>query len=293
MNRRPPFSRFPFDYDWDYPHRPGQPHGDSYPPPDLTDQAQWAGLDPAQGDEYVSRRMLNHPWGKQALLTAGGPSLTFIQTDVAFRPTPIAVQARFALFDSAVYTPDIPGAWTGTLRIKVIRSLSIKSGPMTETFDLTPGDTLPFCVLIARGLTITAELQGENPLGLNVALVAAPVDQIDCADLVGPTPQPLPAGFTDTVVQRFAANATVNNFAAEPKRATLIIVNMSATNLFIKLGTPNADPTPGTENATIVLPGGVFSGFSQDNYQGEISMVYADATDEATGYALVTQGLWP
>lgn len=282
-------SRRPFNPYDEYPLYPGEGHHQT---DDMTDEAQILGLGPRLGDTDASHKTLNHPWGKVVHLvpfaSVNGTLRTVaaVQTEVAPRPFPWAIQARFSR-DGITYTPTIPASWTGQLAIDIIKSFDVKTGPMRERFILDPGDGLPVCALISRSLTVNVSLLGENALELWVALVVCPTTQIDCAELRGPAAE-IPIGYTDLGIARFPAQtATPTIYIAHPRRAMFTIVNMSAANLFVALsGIVNI--TPGTEVASIVLPGNASAAYSVINFRGTISFRF-DA-DDATGYALVSEG---
>jgi len=267
--------------------------GVGFPPADdMTDEAQVRGLGLRAGDEHPSHNELSHPWGKAAKLDNNRKSLTFVQTNVARYPSPIAVQARWSL-DGITYTQFVPLAWSGNpVRVTVQKSFGIKTGAATEFFDLAPGDALPFCSLIARGLTISVEISGDPTApDLFVQLVAAPTTNIDCADVIPPTPSgSASAPITSTATTRFpavAANTYNIDGTATPKMRYFSIVNQSSANLFVHLG-DGVDVAPGEEFATVILPGDADAGYENVNYQGKITFKF-DADDDA-GYCLTTVG---
>lgn len=276
-------------YGRDYRNRsyPGQPQG----PDDLTDEAQMLGLGPRPGDTEATHTTLNHPWGKVVKLHGDGKSVGLVDTEVFPRPFPWAIQARFST-DGITFTPTVPSGWGGTVTFRFIKSFDVKTGPAPETFVLEADDPLPLCALIARKLAVSVQIDGESVLDLWVQFVVCPTTQIDCADIVGPasaTTRLTP--FTDGVATRIpATSAPTTLIPAETRRAYALIANMSAVNLFIRLG-DGVSTTPGDELATIILPPGAFAGYEVLSYTGVITMKF-DA-DDGTGYALVTQGLYP
>lgn len=247
---------------------------------------------------------LPHPgssrWGKVALLATGTAipatgrqsSLDFVQTGIiADSPIPIAVKFRFST-DGVTYTPEVPALFGGNVIVDFIEQIDMKSGPFKESFTLEPGDPMPICAVIARGLNVAVRLDAEDT-SLFVEVVAAPTTSIDCADVVGPTNSPTTIQpFTTTSTARYPAEvANTYNLAVVPKRAYLIFTNQSTTaNLFIHLGV-GVTTTPGSEFATIILPPNTFAGYEVLNYTGEVYFKF-DA-DDANGYTLVTQGLYP
>jgi hypothetical protein len=109
--------------------------------------------------------------------------------------------------------------------------------------------------------------------------------------VVIPAPPTTPAGFADRTIARFpAVTADTYNIAADSKRAYFTVANQSAANLFVALGA-GVTITPGSEFATFVLPPDAAAGCEVLNWTGELTLRF-DA-DDADGYALVTEGLYP
>lgn len=274
------------------PYPPYRYPGDYRYSKDLTDEAQFEMLQPRIGDVDPRRAGSNTPWGKVHQLTQEAPRYTFISTDILDRPAPWALQLRFSL-DGVTYTPHVPSTYTAGrgVMFTVTRSVDQKSGQFTEQFDLLADDAQPFCSIIARALTITAELTTDTPgvfTPIFVQAVVCLVSNIDC-ETIAPPVAPV-AGFDVTTFARQpAVIATPYVFPAAATRAIAIITNQSTANLYVNLGV-GVSVAPGAEFATVVLPGNVSAGFSQANYRGQITMEF-DATD-ATGYALVTQGFY-
>lgn len=235
-------------------------------------------------------------WGKVERLAtgtqvvAGKPqrSLSFIQTGIiASAPTPIAIKIRFSL-DGITYTPEVPATFGGNVVVKLIETIDMKTGAFLESFTLAPGDTQSFCTIMAMGLDLSVALDAEDA-ALFVEVVAAPTTMIDCGDIIPPPPT-RPTGYATRTITRFAAvTANTYNISANASRAMLTVVNQSAANLFVALGT-GVTITPGAEFATVVLPPGSFAGLQYDNWQGPVTLRFdADDTD---GYTLVTEGLY-
>lgn len=235
-------------------------------------------------------------WGKVLLLHTdtlnGQPprtSVTFIDTELLPQITPMAVSLRFSL-DGQTFTPAVPSAFGGTLRVQLIEAVDMKAGPFVESFTLEADDVQPFCGIICRALSLSVNLEGENQQ-IWVQAVAAPTTSIDCADVIGPpstttTIRPM----TDGSATRVAAVAAVTTLVpANPDRGLFSIVNQSNVNLFVRLG-DGVDVTPGSELATIVLPASVVGGWEVANYTGVISFAF-DGSD-AGGYALYTEGVY-
>lgn len=289
------YNLHPNDYDHSYPPRPG-PTG-QYPAPDLTDEAQFLGLDPRDGDPRPTVRDFNHPWGKVVHFANDARSFTLVQTDAFPRPFPWAVSARFSV-DGVNFFPAIPGTYPNQIHFDFIKSYDVKTGPVKEGFDLGAGDTMPFCALIARSLTVSANISGETFADLWVQFVVCPTTQIDCAELVGPsggTPIITP-GFATANQTRYpqASPIIAPNFlqvlAANPNRQRLFVQNNAAADLMVSLAA-GANFTPGSEFGVMVLPGGISAVYESDaaqRYTGPVSISWAGASSPA-GYALVTE----
>jgi len=282
-------------YDDDHPYSNRSYPGRRAPPPDLTDQAQHAGLGPLDGDTEITHDTLNHPWGKvvKLSLTAGvGVSLRsagLVATEAFPRPFPWAIQARFST-DGVTFTPTIPATWTGQIRFDFVKSFDVKTGVAKESFILDPGDGLPLCALIARALTVTATLLGEGALDIWVQFVVCPTTAIECGELSPSSPVPTFGITTPNIVTRFPAVAAVDyEIPAEPTRAVITFANMSAVDLFVCLAV-GANATVGDELATIVLPANAVAGYEIAGYVGVVTFKFA--ADDSPGYVLVTRGFY-
>lgn len=261
--------------------------GHRAPPPDLTEEAQFEGLGPREGDlRLPHRRQPNQRWGATILLELG-KNATVVATPIFDNPLPIGFQLRFSL-DGQTFSSTMP-AGRG-IDVTLIKSFDPKAGAAKETFPLDPGDAQPFCQVIARSLTINVR-SAETSLGaLYVQAVACPLTALDC-DIVVPPPPTTPAGMTTRTIGRYpAVAASTYNLAANTSRGLLNVANQSAANLFVSLGT-GVTITPGSEFATIVLPPGAFAGYEVLNWHGTVTFRF-DA-DDGSGYALVTEGLYP
>lgn len=214
---------------------------------------------------------------------------TFIATDVFDLPTPLAVSLTFSL-DGQVFSPVVPNIGNNSVVVDLIRGIDPQSSPVTDRYELETGDRQEFCAVIAQSLQVVCRLDGEPPLasGLYVAVVVAPVSSLDCEQIV-PVP-PTPTGYSTTLATRYPAlTAPTYSLLAEPTRALIVVANQSTANLFFNLGS-GVNITPGSEFATVVLPGNASAGFSAANYRGPVEFRF-DA-DDSSGYALVTRGLY-
>jgi hypothetical protein len=261
---------------------------DGYSRPEwLDDLSGWAGLGPRQGDEAPRRGSYpNARWGATELLELG-KSVTLVVTPVFRDPCPIGYQLRFST-DGINFSATMPT--DRGIDVTLIKSFDPKAGVANERFGIDPGQTQPTCQVIARSLTITAK-SAETSLGaLHIQAVACQLATLDC-EVVIPAPPTTPAGFADRTIARFpAVTADTYNIAADSKRAYFTVANQSAANLFVALGA-GVTITPGSEFATFVLPPDAAAGCEVLNWTGELTLRF-DA-DDADGYALVTEGLYP
>ncbi len=293
----------PYNYDPHLNDGGGYP-GDRAPPPDLTDQAQMLGLGPRDGDTEVTHDTLNHPWGKVVQLFGDGRSITLVQTEAHPRPFPWAIQARFSL-DGKTYTPTVPGTWGGDVLFKFTKSFDVKTGPATEIFDLIAGEALPICALIARKLTVSVRIVGENVLALWVAFVVCPTQQIDCGEASGVTPGAAKVGTITRLVPATIGAPSVTGpgvlaLPANPSRKQFIVQNHATSNMYISLGDVASPPlAEGSPVWSILLPpavtpgeNGVSNYVSDLNaYTGPITVVWdpVDSIDPPGGDAMVTE----
>lgn len=253
----------------------------------VDDLSGWLGLGPRAGDEGPRRGSYpNARWGATELLELG-KSATLVITPIFHDPAPIGYQLRFST-DGVNFSATMPA--NRGIDVTLIKSFDLKAGPANERFGIDPGDTQPSCQVIARSLTITVK-SAETSLGdLFIQAVACRLMTLDCETVI-PAPPTTPAGFAARTITRFAA-VTANTYtvAANAKRAYLVVANQSAASLFVALGT-GVTITPGAEFATLVLPPDAIAGYEVLNWTGVITLRF-DA-DDAAGYTLVTEGLYP
>ena len=230
----------------------------------------------------------NNRWGN-AVKLEGGQSYTFVQVGMdagADYPTPMAIALAFSS-DGVNFKPSTPTvAGMGPMFVTLIKAVDVKAkGPLTETTVLAPGDTLPFCTFITRGLTVVIVNGDEAAPDVWVHCTVAPTTMVDCGDISNP----IDGAYSDATSTRLpAVHATIYHQVAQPTRAQLYIQNRSNVDLFIGFGA-SVDTGVGTENATVILPGGVSAVHENVGYQGEITLQFA--ADDAGGYALLTTGV--
>jgi hypothetical protein len=229
----------------------------------------------------------NNRWGNTVLLK-GGQDYTFVQVGMdagADYPTPMAIALEFST-DGVIFTPSVPTTvGVGTVLVTLIKAVDVKAkGPLTESTALAPGDTLPFCTFLARGITVVIANGGEGATPLFVHCTVAPTTMVDC----GSIGNPVAGAYSSATSTRLAAvAATTYHQAAQPTRVQLYIQNRSTADLFIAFGT-TVNTTPGAESATVVLPGGISAITVNEGYQGPVTLKFA--ANDAAGYALLTTG---
>lgn len=229
----------------------------------------------------------NDRWGN-AVELGGGDSYTFVNVGMdagADYPTPMAIQLEFST-DNVVFSPTLPAEATSNFAVTLLKAVDVKAkGPFSETTILAPGEGLPFCSFITRGITVTIQnLGGEAAVPVFVHCVVAPTTMVDCASIANPNPD----GYSSTTTTRLpAVAATIYHQAAQPTRAQVYIQNRSAHDLYVSFG-PAVSTTPGAELATTILPGAISAVMENASYQGPITLQFA--ADDAAGYALLTTG---
>jgi hypothetical protein len=268
---------------------PGQP----YPPPDLTDEAQFAGLGAtAQDIQDMNPRRAGRPWGRVVQLGFPQPnnanqlSITAVSTDVFPQPIPFAIRVRFSMTPGGPFTPEVPSSYSGRVTISVIQSLDLKSGSTVETFpNIAAGDAFRQCQFIARSISVTVsipDLGVDGPPSIFVAVVACPVTMVDCDELTGLQ------GYTRASVTRFAASTDPQIFlAANPARQQFVICNHSPTaTLAVAFGVLAA--TSPASSYTLLLPPNTQYESPLGGFTGQVSGIWL--SDDETGEALVTEG---
>jgi hypothetical protein len=273
-------NRNPYD---GYPGRP-------YPPPGLTEEAQFFGLGPRLGDSELQPATQGRPWGRVVALgfpnpaTGVQPSITPIATEVFPQPIPFALRVRFSLTAEGPFTAAVPSSYSGRVNVRVIESLDAKSGPAVEAFILNAGATMSQCVFIARSIsvTLTAGVVGEDgPPPIYVQIVACPVQQIDCDEVTGQR------GAARATITRVDAELTPTTLlAANPARKGFLICNHSPSGtLFVALG-QFAALEPDSAFSFLLPPNTQYSS-GDGGFTGLVTGIW-DAIDDG-GEALVTE----
>lgn len=235
----------------------------------------------------------NNRWGKSQLLstnpTRGQPSYAFVSV-AEYLPmiTPMALQVSFSL-DGVTFSPTVPAAYTGALVVEVIRAVDVKSGPFREVFVLNPGDAMPFCTFIARGVTVNIGLINEAAPDIFVHAAACPTQTIDCDAIVPPST----TAWNDVETLRVPADTggAFVALAAAPGTRQIFIQNNSATDLLLGFGSliPSNGPPP---VYNMILPGGIHAIYESQlgAFVGEVRGIFA-AVGSATEYAVFTRGV--
>jgi hypothetical protein len=272
---------------WDDDYSRGRgPGGRFYPSTDLTDEAQFLGLDPRQGDESPLFRA-GRPWGRVVELRQGQRQAP-IATEVFIRPVVFAIRLRFSQSADGPFSPRVPSTYGGDIEVRVIESFDLKSGEAIETFALSAALVAPVCKVLARSITVTIAIASTGPLPENdpgplfVQAVAAPLFDVECEEVTGA------GSYASAVVTRVAANtASTELLAANQLRKQFIIVNNATPNLYIKFGL-NASLTPGSESFSVLLTTGQRYEAPIGGYGGLVTGIWASS--DASGEALITEG---
>lgn len=276
MSRR----HYPYDVPVD-----GYP-GQSYPSTDLTDEAQFWGLGPNQGDENPAFRA-GRPWGKVVELRANDRQ-TPIGTEIFIRPVVFAVRFRFSLVAEGPFSPRVPITYGGTINIRLIESFDLKSGDAVEDFSLSAGLVAPVCKVLARSLTVTLSLPlatGESDPGpIFVQAVAAPLFDVECDEVSGR------GSYATATVTRIPTTSTIPQtfLFSNQLRKQFVVENHSTQALAILFG-HGVSLTSGAENFSILIPANARYESPIGGYGGFVEGIWAGA--DATGEALITEGV--
>jgi hypothetical protein len=230
----------------------------------------------------------NDRWAKSQRLTIQQPSYTFVNTGYLPIVTPMALQLEFSI-DGDTYTAAVPPAYTGRVDVTITKASDVKSGAFSQDIVLNPGDSMPFCTLLARALTVSVLLLDEAAGPLFVHCVAAPTQTVDCGSITNPSDSP----WNDVFTVRVPAN-TVGVFfplPASPQARQVIIQNNSSVNLLLGFGSliPSLGPPP---VSNLILPGGFNATWESQlgAFVGAVHGIFA-AGGLATEYATFTRGI--
>jgi hypothetical protein len=227
-------------------------------------------------------------WAKAKKLKAG-ESYTFIQTGMLDIITPMALQLAFSI-DGINFTPIVPITASQHAIVTVTKSVDVKSGAFVESFDLTPGNGMPICSLIARALTVTVQnVPDSGTPDLWVHAAACPTTMIDCGSITSNPDSP----WNDVITDTFPAN-TPGNFVALPASngaKQVIVQNNSAVSLYLGFGTfiPSPGPPP---FSNLILPGGIHAIWESQlgAFIGAVNAAFGPG-GLATDFATFTRGI--
>jgi hypothetical protein len=213
--------------------------------------------------------------------------------------TAMAYELRFSLAsDGQIFSPTVPASLVGaTVQVDIIKMIDVKSVEMRETYIINPGQPQQSCTFLALAVQIVITLLGEDQ-DLWVQCVAAPVQTLDCDDATGAPPGGvLVEGYANSNAERFDVAAiqfpgSVSILFPNPVRRQFYVQNNSDTDVALLFSPTEAiNWTPGTEQFSIIIPGGdnlVYESFV-GCYTGR---VVASARPGAVpvGYLSVTEG---
>jgi hypothetical protein len=230
----------------------------------------------------------NDRWGNSQLLKPG-QSYTFINVGMQPMVGAMGIQLSFSV-DGVHYTSFVPPIGSNSVVIDVIRAVDVKSGAFNETIVLSPNESMPFCTLIAKALTVSVSIPSSTPLpGVYVHAVACPVQTLDCESIITP---PL-TSWSDVDTVSVAAN-TVGAFLAlpaSPDTKQIFIQNNSAVDLLLGFGSfiPGLGPPP---FSNMLLPGGIHAIWESEPeaFVGAVHGIFAGG-GSAAQFATFTRGI--
>lgn len=230
----------------------------------------------------------NDRWGKSKLL-APGDSYTFINVGMQPMVGAMGLQLTFSI-DGIHFTSFVPAIGSNSVVVDIIRGVDVKSGAFNETVVLSPNESMPFCTLIAKSLTVSVSIPASvAPPGLYVHAVACPVETLDCESIITPAP----TSWSDVNSLSVAAN-TAGSFlalAADPSAKQLFIQNNSAVDLLLGFGSfiPSLGPPP---LSNMLLPGGIHAIWESQlgAFVGAVHAIFAGG-GSASQFATFTRGI--
>lgn len=226
----------------------------------------------------------NDRWGKAKLL-APGESYTFVQVGMQPMIGPMGIQIEFSR-QNQLFFPTVPVG--GAVVVTVTKAVDVKSGQFVEPFQLIAGESLPFCTVIAKALTITILNEiGSIPIWIHAA--ACPVTAVDCESLTLTPTSP----WVDVVTNQFPAD-TVGAFVGLPASSAarqVMVQNNAGVDLLLGFGSliPALGPPP---VYNIILPGSTHAIFESQlgAFTGAIHGIFGGG-GLATDYAVFTRGI--
>ena len=246
-------------------------------------------------------------WGNVLTLTNGAPSTgrrhsaMFVSTPTFEENRQWKLEARFWNPDGGFWQTTYPATVPGSITIKVDRAIDRDKGAVSEDFVVASG--LPWIapVVTAIQLNVTAQMDAGAPASVEVEICAVPT--LCCDDGPGGIPAGVANGYSVAPTSRFPTDAagaaayitpaSIVVMAGLATRAQFFFQNRSAVDLAIRFGA-GADLDPGSEFATMVLPGDISAIYESpangECYKGPVSISISAA--DPTGYILVTQGVF-
>jgi hypothetical protein len=258
---------------------------------DLTTEDQYNLLGPRHGDDAPNRFRRRGVWGKASLLSQRGLlANTFVSTEPLDIITPIAFQLTFSA-DGQTFSPFLPST-SNAVEVRIVRSIDPHTGAFSELFTLSPGDAQPVCQFLARALSISVSLTGENPADLYVHCAAAPTTAFECGastgvDPNGPNQYIIAAKSTIAAPGLPVSPTSVLVWPANPKRTQLFCQNGTDVDMLLGFGTT---PTLSPRVGSILLPGGQNAIWESEprTFMGDLYVTFASTG--TTGAALFTEG---
>lgn len=227
-------------------------------------------------------------WGDQATLTPSRSAATLVATPTFKIPTPFLLELDFADVTAPLLA----------VKVTVRRAVDELGSVVVEEFTGTgipDGVSVPR-IWLGHNLAVDVAVTDAFPgLQLTVKAACVPVCFADSSELLPNPPAYGPhGGYRTTVVTRIAA-AAANTLLAVTRvdRRQLFIQNNSAQDLAVLFGAGVPSLAAGAENYSIILPGGSVGHYESPvgGYTGEVRGIWRAA--DATGEALITEGITP
>jgi hypothetical protein len=201
----------------------------------------------------------------------------------------MGIQLAFSI-DGVNFQPTVPAIGSNTVVVNLLKAVDVKSGVFNETYHLSPNESMPFCTLIAKALSVSISIPESVALpGLYVHCAVCPVETLDCESLTGPSNN----GWSDVQSLSVAAD-TAGSFlalAASPTSKQVIIQNNSGVDLLLGFGSfiPSLGPPP---LSNMRLPGGINAIWESQlgAFLGAVHGIFA-AGGLSTDFATFTRGI--
>ena len=214
-------------------------------------------------------------------------SAPFVETPTYDEPQMWELELRV----SAPLYPSNPILPAGAyfLRVKVRRALDRDKGTVEDVYLLAPiGEgpinTLPVGCVIAQQLGVYVEIIHNPALPDPSAAVTVEVTatRTDCCAR--------DAWASPTIVRKTQSATSANFLPSNPLRRQFLVQNWGSSPLYIAFGFESFGPGSSGPKWTVALPaqGDIYESF-RDGYCGPVAGIWD--TDDAAGYALVTEGL--